>query len=180
MKKLAIFAKENDICADAIKAYFKNSEVDVHSCTPSNINADFFEKNKFDLVAMVENEEIIDESVLKLSKFVNVHPSILPAFSGNNALKDAYLSGVKLSGITIHFMQNDAEKAKIIAQYPVFINNSTRFDEFRDAVKNIECKLYPIVIGALLNDEVFDFQDFMTSSSSSDGGCNGKCEKCHH
>ena len=128
--------------------------------------------NNFDLIVLAGYMRILPEDVLNLGKFINIHPSLLPAFKGKDAIHRAFDAGVKVSGVTIHHVTSDLDGGKIIAQYPVLIGNLTHFDEFEAEIHNLEHKLYPIVIEKLLKDEVFDFSDLL-------GGCSGNCSGCH-
>lgn len=144
---------------------------------PYEQNFDFFKKNKFDLIVLAGYMKILEVNVLNEmgGKVINIHPSLLPAFGGTiHAIKDAFLSGVKISGVTVHWVTSDVDGGEIIAQYPVFITNGMHFDEFEEEIHAIEHKLYPIVIEKLLEDKVFDFQDLMKSQCSG-SNCGGGC-----
>jgi len=202
MKKIAIMGSGTGTNFEAIAKYFKNKdakeveiiclsdvedslilkkaeELDlVYKFLPSEENLEYFSTNKFDLVVLAGYMKILPEEVLALSKFINIHPSLLPSFKGKDAIKQAFLAGVKVSGITIHWVEKSVDTGKIIAQYPVFIDNYMSLDEFEEEIHIIEHKLYPIVIEKILDDKVFDFQDLMKSSCNnkdSGGGCGGKC-----
>ena len=139
---------------------------------PFEQNGAYFAVNNFDLIVLAGYMRILPEDVLNLGKFINIHPSLLPAFKGKDAIHRAFDAGVKVSGVTIHHVTSDLDGGKIIAQYPVLIGNLTHFDEFEAEIHNLEHKLYPIVIEKLLKDEVFDFSDLL-------GGCSGNCSGCH-
>lgn len=148
-------------------------------------NLEYFKKlehthSKFDLIALSGYQNLLSQEIIKImGKVINIHPSLLPSFRGENPIKEAFLAGVKVSGITVHYMDHEIEGGRIIAQYPVFIANDMHFDEFEYEINTIEKKLYPIVIEKVLNDQVFDFQDLMKSScnnhSCGSSGCGGKC-----
>lgn len=142
---------------------------------PFEKNLDFFKENKFDLVALAGYMKILPNKVLaEIKKIINIHPSLLPSFAGScNAIQDAYLSGVKVSGITIHEVTSKVDCGKIIAQYPVFIESDMSLFDFEQAIHNIEHKLYPIVIEKYLEDKAFDFSELMKSSNK--GNCSGNC-----
>ena len=198
MKKLAIMGSGNGSNFEAIARFFEGKNVEI-TCIcnvedayilkrakkleiknvflPFKDNLEYFSKNKFDLIALAGYMKILPDEVLeKMVKAINIHPSLLPAFKGStNAIKDAFLSGVKVSGVTIHEVTTDVDGGKIIAQYPVLIENLMHFDEFKAEIHKLEHKLYPIVIEKILEDKVFDFSDLLKSNCES-GGCGG-CKK---
>lgn len=199
MKRIVIMGSGNGSNFEAIVKYFINrndikiiclSDVEnafiltrakihgvEHQFLPFEQNFEYFSRNNFDLIILAGYMRILPDEVLcKMGKVINIHPSILPAFKGSiNAIEDAFLSGVKLSGITIHWVTPDVDGGKIIAQYPVFINNDTHFDEFEQDIHNIEHKLYPIVIEKILDDKVFDFSDLMKTGCNKNGCKSGGC-----
>ena len=61
---------------------------------------------------------IVGETLLKAyeGKIVNIHPSLLPSFKGAHAVEDAVAYGVKVYGITIHWVNADLDGGRIIAQ----------------------------------------------------------------
>ena len=71
-----------------------------------------------DLVCLAGYMRIVGETLLKAydGKIINVHPSLLPAFKGANAVEEAVAYGVKVYGITIHWVNADLDGGKIIAQ----------------------------------------------------------------
>lgn len=197
MKTLAIMGSGNGSNFESIAKYFQ-ARKDIKITCLSNVedafilkraeklgienkflpfkeNAEYFSKNKFDLVALAGYMRILPETVLeKIGKVVNIHPSLLPAFKGSkDAIKDAFLAGVKVSGVTVHWVSSDVDGGKIIAQYPVFLSNEMHFDEFEHEIHSLEHKLYPVVIEKVLDDKAFDFVDLMRS-----GGCSSSCGGC--
>ena len=151
----------------------KNLGIENHYL-PFEETAGFFGANSFDLIVLAGYMRILPPDVLDLGRFVNIHPSLLPAFKGKDAIQRAFFAGVKVSGVTVHWVSDEVDGGKIIAQYPVLIDNSMHFDEFEAEIHKTEHILYPIVIDKLLKDEVFDFSDLI-------GGC-GSCGgygNCH-
>ena len=144
---------------------------------PKEESLSFFAANSFDLIVLENYAEEVPEEILTLGKFINMHPALLPSFKGKDAMQRAFLSGVKVSGVTVHWVTSDVDGGKIIAQYPVLIGNSTHFDEYRIEMIKTEQMLYPVVIEKLLKDEVFDFSDLLGGCATS--GCQG-CGSCNH
>lgn len=206
MKKLAIMGSGNGSNFEAIVRHFQNRNVlgdDIEIICLCNVkdayiferakklgvksqhlpfgeNFEYFSQNKFDLIALAGYMRILSEDVLKLmGDVINIHPALLPSFKGKNSIKDAFEAGVKVSGVTVHYVVPEVDSGKIIAQYPVFIDNAMHLDEFEEEMHSIEHKLYPIVIEKVLDDKVFDFQDLMKSGCSGgcSSGCGGGCHK---
>ena len=73
---------------------------------------------KVDLVCLAGYMRIIGDTLLQAydGRIVNIHPSLLPAFKGANAVENAVAYGVKVYGITIHWVNADLDGGKIIAQ----------------------------------------------------------------
>ena len=88
------------------------------------------------------------------NKIINIHPSLLPAFIGNNAHTETLASGVKLSGVTIHYVTPHLDSGPIIAQGVVSIKpNDTKID-LSQRILELEHVLYPFVIKKILAQQV--------------------------
>lgn len=203
-KKIVVMGSGNGSNFEAIANYFKNKknkDVDITCISddenakilkraenlgiknlylPFEKNAEFFKENKYDLAVMAGYMRILDKETLKYCKFLNIHPSLLPAFPGKNAIKRAFESGVKVSGVTIHHVTEEVDKGRIIAQYPVFIDIMTTLEEFETETHSVEHKLYPFVIESVLNDVLFSFDMLLKPESGCGGNCSGGgCGGCH-
>lgn len=198
MKKLALLGSADSFLLESLIKYFNNVDVkisvlsDDEHCNfylkAKDLGIDvkylsfeksfeYFSSHDFDLIALCDYRNELSSDILETGKFINIHPSLLPAFKGKDAIERAFMAGVKVSGVTVHSIKANDSDEKIIAQYPVLISNLTHFDEFKSAIYDVECKLYPVVIDKLLKDEVFDFSDLINSNdcANSCGGCGG----CH-
>lgn len=139
----------------------------------------YFSRNMFDLVAVKNCNEELKPHVLNTNKFINIHQSLLPSFNGNDALFRAFNSGVKVTGITVHYLTSNIDVGKIITQYPILISNLMHFDELQRETVTLENKIYPIVIEKILEDKVFDFQDFLQAGGChNSGNCARNCSSC--
>lgn len=198
-KKIVVMGSKNGSNFQAIAEYFKDKDVDITCVSdipdskilkraeklgiknhfiPYEENENFFKKNSFDLGVLAGYMRILNKQTLDLCKFINIHPSLLPSFSGKNAIEKAFKAGVKVSGVTIHHVTKDVDKGRIIAQYPVFIDVTTSLEDFEKEIHNVEHKLYPFVVESVLNDVVFSF-DTLLKPDECGGNCTGGCGGCH-
>ena len=85
-----------------------------------------------DLVVMAGYMRLLGKEVLDVfpNRVLNLHPALLPSFPGADGIKDAFDYGVKVTGVTVHFANEDFDEGPIIAQEPVIIAED---DTHRDA-----------------------------------------------
>jgi phosphoribosylglycinamide formyltransferase-1 len=79
-------------------------------------------------------------------RLLNIHPSLLPAFPGLNAQKQALEYGVKVSGCTVHFVDNGVDTGPIIAQRAVEVYDDDTVDTLSERILKQEHFLYPHVL----------------------------------
>jgi len=83
-----------------------------------------------DLICLAGYMRILGEEVIQTfeKKIINIHPSLLPAFPGLNAQKQAINHGVKFSGCTVHFVDSGVDSGPIILQtvVPVYDNDDEK------------------------------------------------------
>jgi len=80
------------------------------------------------------------------NRIINLHPAILPAFQGGQAILDAWLSGVKLTGVTVHFVDADYDRGPIIAQRAVPVLEDDSLDSLTERIHATEHQLLPEVL----------------------------------
>jgi phosphoribosylglycinamide formyltransferase-1 len=83
------------------------------------------------------------------NKIINIHPSLLPAFKGANAVFDALNSGVKISGCTVHFVTKKMDSGPIIAQSEVEIFDHDSVESLSERILKEEHKIYPEALKTL-------------------------------
>ncbi len=80
------------------------------------------------------------------NKIINIHPALLPAFPGATAQKDAFEYGVKVSGVTIHFVDESLDAGPIIHQEAVDISGCKSAEETAAKILKTEHKAYAKVV----------------------------------
>ena len=90
---------------------------------------------------------------LPRNSIINVHPSLLPAFQGKNAIKQALDYGVKYTGITIHYVDEGVDTGIIIDQAILAINENDTPKILQDRIQVMEHNLYPLTIKRLLDEK---------------------------
>ncbi|MBQ9690872.1 MAG: phosphoribosylglycinamide formyltransferase, partial [Eggerthellaceae bacterium] len=85
---------------------------------------------------------------------INIHPALLPAFTGAHAIEDAYKSGVKVAGVTIHFANELYDKGPIIAQQAVEVSQNDSLEDLETKIHAVEHRLYPKVLQLVAENRV--------------------------
>jgi phosphoribosylglycinamide formyltransferase-1 len=106
---------------------------------------------KIDLVCLAGYMRIVGDVLLGAyeGKIINIHPSLLPSFKGAHAVEDAVAYGVKVYGITIHWVNADLDGGKIIAQRAFDYDGNDPAEVHRIGQK-IEHQLYIETINKLI------------------------------
>lgn len=79
-------------------------------------------------------------------RVLNLHPALLPSFKGAHAITDAFNAGVKITGITVHFANEDYDRGPIVAQRAVEVREGDTLEALEDRVHEAEHVLYPEVL----------------------------------
>ena len=80
------------------------------------------------------------------NKIINLHPSLLPSFPGLNSIERAFNKKVKITGCTVHWVNEEIDGGEIIAQAPVRIMNGDVLELVKQKVNAAEHMLLPWVI----------------------------------
>ncbi|MEH7416114.1 phosphoribosylglycinamide formyltransferase [Neobacillus drentensis] len=83
-------------------------------------------------------------------RIVNIHPSLLPAFPGKDAIGQALAAKAKWSGVTIHYVDEGMDTGPIIIQERVRLEENETRDSLQKKIQQIEHKLYPEILQMLL------------------------------
>jgi phosphoribosylglycinamide formyltransferase-1 len=90
-------------------------------------------------------------SSLPQRSIINIHPSILPEFKGLNAIQQALESGVKYTGVTIHYVDEGVDTGEIIQQESIKIEENDTIVSLKKRLQVLEHDLYPKVIENILS-----------------------------
>jgi len=85
------------------------------------------------------------------NRIINLHPALLPSFPGAHGIEDAYHYGVKVFGITIHFVDEGVDTGPIIDQFSFHADDHESLDEIETHIHQLEHAHYPEVIHRVLN-----------------------------
>jgi phosphoribosylglycinamide formyltransferase-1 len=109
-----------------------------------------------DLVVLAGFMRILKGELLRVfaQKVVNIHPSLLPAFPGLEAWKQALDYGAKMTGVTVHFVDQGIDTGPIIAQDTVPILPGDTPETLHARIQEVERIIYPSVIAALARGEI--------------------------
>ena len=109
-----------------------------------------------DLVVLAGFMRILKGEFLKIfdERVVNIHPSLLPSFPGLEAWKQALDHGVKVTGCTVHFVDQGVDTGAIIAQGIVNVEDEDTAKSLREKVQEAEHRVYPAAIAAIAQGEI--------------------------
>lgn len=114
-------------------------------------------KMQIDLIVLAGFLWLLPEKFIKAfpDKIINIHPALLPKYGGKGfygtKVHEAVLkSGEKKSGITIHYVNENFDEGKTIAQFVCEVNQSDTPESLAAKIHKLECEHYPKVIEQLL------------------------------
>jgi phosphoribosylglycinamide formyltransferase-1 len=84
-------------------------------------------------------------------RILNVHPALLPAFPGLDAQRQAWEHGVKVTGATVHIVDEGLDSGPIVAQEPVPVLDSDSVESLSARILEVEHRLYPRAVRLLLS-----------------------------
>lgn len=105
-------------------------------------------QNKIDLIVLAGFMRILSPAFVKKYKnrILNIHPALLPSFKGAHAIKDAFDARVKVTGVTVHFVDEKVDHGPVILQKAVPITQKDTLQSLEEKIHRVEHKLYPEAI----------------------------------
>ena len=109
-----------------------------------------------DLVVLAGFMRILKGEFLRrfANRVINIHPSLLPAVPGLEAWKQALDHGVKVTGCTVHYVDQGIDSGPILAQETVSVLNDDTPATLHERIQQAERRLYPRVVAALAEGRV--------------------------
>jgi phosphoribosylglycinamide formyltransferase 1 len=140
-------ASERGIAAELIRP-------SVYPARPQWDNAlrDAVQSYRPDLVVSAGFMRILGPSFVDAfeGRLVNLHPSLLPAFPGAHAVRDALAAGVKVTGTTVHFVDHEIDHGPIVMQEPVRVLEGDTPETLHERIKTVEHRMIVAATGWLL------------------------------
>jgi phosphoribosylglycinamide formyltransferase 1 len=108
----------------------------------------WIESRGADLVVLAGYMQLLSDGFVARfrNRIVNVHPALLPAFPGLDAIGQALAAGVETTGVTVHFVDEGVDTGPSILQREVAVPASGDREELEKAVHAVEHRLYPEAI----------------------------------
>ena len=109
-----------------------------------------------DLVCLAGYMRILSPPFVRAfwERTVNVHPALLPAFPGAHAVRDALAAGVKITGCTVHLVDEEVDHGPILAQEAVPVLEEDDELSLHARIQEAEHRLYPAVVRQVLEGSI--------------------------
>ena len=113
------------------------------------------QNRQVDYIVLAGYMRIIGPTLLEAypMRIINLHPALLPSFPGAHGIADAYNYGVKVFGITIHFVDEGVDTGKIINQFAFHIEPDDTMETVETKIHQLEHKYFPSVINDVICDQ---------------------------
>lgn len=114
------------------------------------------QRDGVDLIVLAGYMRLVGQVLLQAfdKKIINLHPSLLPSFTGKDAIGQALDYGVKVTGVTIHLVDAGLDTGPIIAQQTVSLSEGESRDTLAEKIHTVEHELLPRVIQWLVEGRV--------------------------
>jgi len=112
--------------------------------------------NKIDLIVLAGFMRMLSVDFVKehAGRIINIHPSLLPSFKGAQGIRDAFDYGVKVTGVTVHFVDELMDHGPIILQEALNIEDDDTLASLEEKIHKLEHTLYPEAIKLFTEDRL--------------------------
>ena len=109
-----------------------------------------------DVVVLAGYMRVLGPEVVEAfaGRILNIHPSLLPAFPGVRAIAEAIDYGVRVTGVTVHLVDELLDHGPVVAQKPVQVQPGDTAETLEQRIHEVEHRLLPAAVAALLGGRV--------------------------
>ena len=97
------------------------------------------------------NRRQLDRTFAFANRILNIHPSLLPAFPGIDAQRQALEHGARVAGATVHFVTGELDGGPIIAQRAIPVLDDDTAETLVARILDVEHRIYPEAVGLVLD-----------------------------
>ena len=132
----------------------------VDRATRDQAMADWLDEHHVEVVVCAGYMQLLDDRFVRRfrNRILNVHPALLPAFPGLDAIGQAIAHGVRVTGVTVHFVDEGVDTGPILLQRSIELKYTRPVHEVTEEIHAVEHELLPRAI-ELIADGVVSFDD---------------------
>jgi phosphoribosylglycinamide formyltransferase 1 len=110
--------------------------------------AEWLASQRVELVVLAGYMQLLSGSFIRRfrGRIINVHPALLPSFPGLDAIGQAIAHGVRVTGVTVHFVDEGVDTGPILMQQPVELKYTRPVKEVEEQIHRVEHELLPRAI----------------------------------
>lgn len=109
---------------------------------------EYLQASNVELIILAGFMRIIGATLINKyrNRILNIHPALLPSFKGEQGIRDAFDYGVKVTGVTVHFVDEEIDHGPIILQKELRVEEGDTLESLESKIHKIEHKIYPEAI----------------------------------
>jgi phosphoribosylglycinamide formyltransferase 1 len=117
---------------------------------------DLLAAERIDVLALAGFMRILGSDIVAAfpGRILNVHPALLPSFPGTSAVADALAWGAKVTGVTVHVVDEEVDHGPIVFQEAISVADDDDWDSLEARVHDAEHRLFPAALRALLEGRI--------------------------
>jgi phosphoribosylglycinamide formyltransferase 1 len=117
---------------------------------------DVFRERGIDVLVSAGYMRVLGPTVLEVyeGRWLNVHPALLPSFPGTHAVRDALEYGVRVTGVTVHLVDEGTDTGPIVLQEAVEVDPDDDWESLEARIHEAEHRLLPRALRALLDGRI--------------------------
>ncbi len=119
-----------------------------HRAARDDAMAELLRRDEIDLVVLAGYMAILSPQFINsfFGRIINVHPSLLPAYPGLDAIGQALAAGARETGVTVHYVDEGVDTGPVIAQESVAIVAGESLEDLTERIHAVEHRLLPAVV----------------------------------